>query len=138
MKYISTLLSNLRPVKMLASLLLTVVLVFASGCSAEAKTGANPETVQLDKNIKRTLPMSSKSADTKGIVQLDQIDKKSKEALDNPATSLKTIEERSQGALNEVQGGAADRDKMYRSNERNPKLPVVKQAEKTLNKIKDS
>jgi hypothetical protein len=138
MKYISTLLSNLRPVKMLASLLLTVVLVFASGCSAEAKTGANPETVQLDKNIKRTLPMSSKSADTKGIVQLDQIDEKSKEALDNPATSLKTIEERSQGALNEVQGGAADRDKMYRSNERNPKLPIVKQAEKTLNKIKDS
>lgn len=138
MKYISTLLSNLRPVKMLASLLLTVVLVFASGCSAEAKTGANPETVQLDKNIKRTLPMSSKSADTKGIVQLDKIEEKSKEALANPATSLKTIEERSQGALNEVQGDAADRDKMYRSNERNPKLPVVKQAEKTLNKIKDS
>ena len=138
MKYISTLLSNLRPVKMLASLLLTVVLVFASGCSGEAKTGANPETVQLDKNIKRTLPMSSKSADTKGIVQLDEIEEKSKEALANPATSLKTIEERSQGALNEVQGDAADRDKMYRSNERNPKLPVVKQAEKTLNKIKDS
>jgi hypothetical protein len=138
MKYISTLLSNLRPIKMLASLLLTVVLVFASGCSAETKTGANPQTVQLDKNIKRTLPISSKSPDTKGIVQLDKIEAKSKEALDNPATSLKTIEERSQGALNEVQGGAADRDKMYRSNERNPKLPVVKQAEKTLNKIKDS
>jgi hypothetical protein len=138
MKYISTLLSNLRPVKMLASLLLTVVLVFASGCSAETKTGTNPTTVQLDKNIKGTLPMSSKSADTKGIVQLDKIEAKSKEALDNPATSLKTIEERSQGALNEVQGGAADRDKMYRTNERNPKLPVVKQAEKTLNKIKDS
>ena len=137
MKYISTLLSTLRPVKMLASLLLTVVLVFASGCSAEAKTGANP-TVQLDKNIKSTLPMSSKSADTKGIVQLDKIEEKSKEALANPATSLKTIEERSQGALNEVQGGAADRDKMYRSNERNPKLPVVKQAEKTLDKIKAS
>ncbi len=138
MKYISRLISNLRPVKMLASLLLTVVLVFASGCSAEAKTGTNPETVQLDKNIKRTLPMSSKSADTKGIVQLDKIEAKSKEALDNPATSLKTIEERSKGALNEVQGGAADRDKMYRSNERNPKLPVVKQAEKVLDKIKDS
>ena len=138
MKHISALLSNLRPVKMLASLLLTVVLVFASGCSAEAKTGANPETVQLDKNIKRTLPMSSKSADTKGIVQLDKIEEKSKEALANPATSLKTIEERSQGALNEVQGDAADRDKMYRSNERNPKLPVVKQAEKTLDKIKAS
>jgi hypothetical protein len=138
MKYISTLLSNLRPVKMLASLLLTVVLVFASGCSAETKTGTSPTTVQLDKNIKGTLPMSSKSAATKGIVQLDKIEAKSKEALDNPATSLKTIEERSQGALNEVQGGAADRDKMYRTNERNPKLPVVKQAEKTLNKIKDS
>ena len=138
MKHISALLSNLRPVKMLASLLLTVVLMFASGCSSEAKTGANPETVQLDKNIKRTLPMSSKSADTKGIVQLDKIEEKSKEALANPATSLKTIEERSQGALNEVQGGAADRDKMYRSNERNPKLPVVKQAEKTLDKIKAS
>ena len=82
--------------------------------------------------------MSSKSADTKGIVQLDKIEEKSKEALANPATSLKTIEERSQGALNEVQGGAADRDKMYRSNERNPKLPVVKQAEKTLDKIKAS
>ena len=137
MKHISRLLSNLRPVKMLASLLLTVVLVFASGCSSEAKTGANP-TVQLDKNIKSTLPMSSKSADTKGIVQLDKIEEKSKEALANPATSLKTIEERSQGSLNEVQGDAADRDKMYRSNERNPKLPVVKQAEKTLDKIKAS
>lgn len=137
MKYISTLLSNLRPVKMLASILLTVVLVFASGCTSEAKTGATG-TVQLDKKIDSSLPNASKSATTKGIVQLDKIDEKSKEALDNPATSLKTIEERSQGALNEVQGDAADRDKMYRSNERNPKLPVVKQAEKTLNKIKAS
>ena len=89
MKYISTLLSNLRPVKMLASILLTVVLVFASGCTSEAKNAATG-TVQLDRKIDSSLPNSSKSATTKGIVQLDKIDEKSKEALDNPATSLKS------------------------------------------------
>lgn len=114
MKYISALLSHLRPVQMLLSALLCAVLFFASSFPA----------------------LAGKSAPTKGTVQLDKIEQKTQEAIDSPATSLKTIEERSKGSLNEVQGGAADRDKMIRSND--TELPVVKQAEKALDKMKKS
>jgi hypothetical protein len=113
MKYISALLSHLRPVQMLLSALLCAVLFFASSFPA----------------------IAGKSASTKGTVQLDKIEQKTQEAIDSPATSLKTIEERSKGSLNEVQG-TADRDKMIRSND--TELPVVKQAEKALDKMKKS
>lgn len=115
MKYISALLSHLRPVQMLLSALLCAVLFFASSFPA----------------------LAGKSALTKGTVQLDKIEQKTQEAIDSPATSLKTIEERSKGkgSLNEVQG-TADRDKMIRSND--TELPVVKQAEKALDKMKKS
>jgi ABC-type uncharacterized transport system auxiliary subunit len=102
MKYLSTLLSRFRPVQMFASILLSAVLVFASGCTADTKNTPTARTVQID-NTKGV----AKSAATKGTVQLDKIEQKSQEALDAPATSLKTIEERSQGALNEVQGSAS-------------------------------
>jgi hypothetical protein len=114
MKYIATSLSNIRPMQMLMSILLSAVLIFASGFPA----------------------LAAKSATTKGVEQLNKIDEKSKEALENPATSIESIEERSQGALNEVQPDAADRNKMYRSND--TKLPVVKQAERTIEKLKNS
>jgi ABC-type uncharacterized transport system auxiliary subunit len=112
MKYISTLLSNIRPVRMFMSILLTAVMVFASGCTgASAK---DTKTVQIE-NIKRGYPPIAKSDPKKGTVQLDKIEQNTERAIDEPATSLKTIEERSNGALNEVQG-AADRNKMNRSN----------------------
>jgi hypothetical protein len=110
MKYLTTLLSNIRPIQFVISIALSAVLAFVSSFPALA---AN-----------------------KGIDQLPQIEEQSKEALDNPANSLKEIEERSQGALNEVQPKAADRDKMYRSNE--TKLPAVKQVEKAIDKMKHS
>lgn len=105
MKYISALLSHLRPMQMLLSTLLCAVLFFTSGCSA----------------------LAAKSDSTQGTVQLDQIEQKTQEAIDSPAMSLKDIQERSKGGFNEVQGDA-DRDKMSRSND--PKLPVIKQDEK--------
>jgi hypothetical protein len=114
MKYLNALLTNIRPARLLLSVVLSAILVFASGFPA----------------------LAGKSDPTKGVDQLPQIENESLKALDNPAMDLKSIEERSQGALNEVQPGAADRDKMYRSND--TKLPVVKQAEKTIDKLKNS
>jgi hypothetical protein len=113
MKYISALLSYLRPTQLLLPILLSAVLAFTSGCNAKTnETVAQP-----------------------GMIQLDQIEKKAEQAIDSPAMSRKTIEERSKGALNEVQGDAADQNKMNRSNDR--KLPVVKQTEKALNRMKN-
>jgi hypothetical protein len=113
MNYISTWLSHLRPMQMLMSILLSAILVFGSGCTAP----------------------DSKSAMDKGTVQLDKIERNTERAIESPATSLKTIEERSKGALNEVQG-SADRNKMNRSNDTMP--PVVKRAEKAIDNMKKS
>jgi hypothetical protein len=112
MKYISVLLSHLNPIQMLLSIALSAVLVFTSGFPV----------------------LAASSPVTKGTVQLDKIEQKTEQALDDPATTLETIEERSQGALNEVQG-SADRNKMSRSNDK--ELPVVKQAKKAMNKMKN-
>jgi hypothetical protein len=114
MKYIYELLGNIRPVQMLMSVVLSAVLVFASGFPA----------------------LAGQSAPTKGVDQLPQIEEQSKEALENPAMSSEAIEQRSQGALNEVQPNSADRDKMYTSTE--TKLPAVKQVEKAIDKLKKS
>jgi hypothetical protein len=135
MKYISALLSHLRITQLLLPILLSAVLAFTTSCNAKTnETVTQPGMVQLN-NAQRGLLPGAKSANGKGTVQLDQIEKKAEEAINSPARSLKTIEERSKGALNEVQGNAADQDKMNRSNDR--KLPVVKQTEKALNKMKN-
>jgi hypothetical protein len=111
MKYISTLLSNIRPVRMFLSILLTAVMVFASGCTgASAKNAPTAKTVQIE-NIKRGYPPVAKSDSTDGTVQLDKIEQNTEKSLNAPAKSLKTVEQRSKGALNEVQG-TADRNKM--------------------------
>ena len=112
MKYILATLTNLRLVRTLLAVLLAAVLVFTSGFPALAAT----------------------SSVNKGVEQLNQIDEKSKEALENPATTPEEIAARSQGALNEIQGDAADRNKMYRSDDPTP--PVVKQVEKAIDKLK--
>jgi hypothetical protein len=109
MKYISTILSHLRPMQMFMSVLLVTVMFFASGCNGESAK-AKAKEVQIE-NIKRGYPPVAKSDTTKGTVQLDKIEQNTEKALDKPAASLKTIEERSKGALNEVQGNA-DRNKM--------------------------
>jgi hypothetical protein len=111
MKYLSTLLSHLRPMQMLLSILLLATLFFSSGFPA----------------------LAGKSSPTKGTVQLDKIEQKTQKAVDSPPMSLQTIQERSEGGLNEVQGHA-DRNKMIRSND--TELPMVKQAEKALQKAK--
>jgi hypothetical protein len=114
MKYISSLIASIRPVRTILAVFFAAVLAFGSGSSA----------------------LASQSATTKGVEQLNQIEEQSKEALEKPANSLKEIEERSQGALNEVQPNAADRDKMHRTSD--TKLPVVKQVEKAIDKLKNS
>lgn len=111
MNLISTLRSHLRPMRMVLSALLAAVLFLTSGFPA----------------------LAAKSALTKGTVQLDKIEQKTQEAIDKPAQSLKTITERAQEGLNEVQGNA-DYGKMKNSNDST--LPVVKQAEKAMQKIK--
>ena len=114
MKYISTMLSHLRPMQMCMSILLIAVMFFASGCNAESAKNATAKAVQTE-NTKRGYPPVAKSDSTKGTVQLDKIEQNTEKAIDKPATSLKTIEERSKGALNEVQGNA-DRNKMSNPN----------------------
>lgn len=113
MKYISALLSHLRSLQILLSILLSAVLFFASGSPA----------------------LAGKSAPTKGTVQLDKIEQKTQESIDSPPMSLEEVEKRSKGGLNEIQGNA-DQDKMIHSD--NPTLPVVKQIEKAIEKIKHS
>jgi ABC-type uncharacterized transport system auxiliary subunit len=125
MKYISALLSYLSPVKVLLSVLLSAVLLFSSGCSDSAP----PKNTN---SMMNSTP--GKSSPTKGTVQLNEIEKKAEKAIDSPANSLDTIVERSKGSLNEVQSGAADSKKMITSND--TKLPVVKQAEKAIEKMK--
>jgi hypothetical protein len=116
MKYLASLLSNVRPVRMLLSIFFAAVLIFSSSFPAfAAKSDVN----------------------SKGIDNLPQIEDKSLETLDKPPLTLEEVTERSQGALNEVQPNAADSDKMYSNTERSPKLPVVKQAEKALDKLKN-
>jgi hypothetical protein len=135
MKYISALLYYFRPMQLLMPILLSAVLFIASGCTSDT-TQRDPvkEIVKME-NTKNVSQSAIKNTSTKGTVQLDEIEKKAEESIDSPATSLETIEERSKGALNEVQGDAADRNKMNRSNDQ--KLPVVKQTEKVLNKMKN-
>ncbi len=130
MKYISSLLSNLHPARILLSVLLSAVLLFSSGCSDNTPT---KDSAQIQ-NIKQSLPFSGKSPVTKGTVQLNEIEKKAEKAIDSPANSLETIVERSKGSLNEVQSGAADSNKMITSSD--TKLPVVKQAEKAIANMK--
>jgi hypothetical protein len=80
--------------------------------------------------LANSLPVIAGSSDpTQGTVQLDKIQEKTQEAIDAPATDLKTIEQRSKGGLNEVQG-AADYDKM--ANPDDTESPV----EKVLDKVK--
>lgn len=112
MKYISTILSHVRPIQILMSVVLSAVLIFTSSFPA----------------------LAASSPLEKGTVQLDKIVQKTEQELNDPATTLEKIQERSQGGLNEVQG-SADVNKMNRSND--DKLPIVKQAEQALNKIKN-
>ncbi len=84
--------------------------------------------------LANSLPVIAGSSDpTQGTVQLDQIQEKTQTAIDSPATDLKTIEERSKGGLNEVQG-SADYEKMIDSED--TELPVVEKVEKALGKAK--
>jgi hypothetical protein len=111
MKYASPLRFTQRLAQMLLSALLVTVMFLAN-----------------------SLPVIAGNSDpTEGTVQLDKIQEKTQTAIDSPATDLKTIEERSKGGLNEVQG-SADYEKM--NNPDDTELPVVEKAEKALGKIK--
>jgi hypothetical protein len=109
MKYISPLSFGQQLAQMLLSALLVTVIFLAN-----------------------SLPVIAGSSDpTQGTVRLDEIQAKTQTAIDSPATDLKTIEERSKGGLNEVQG-TADYGKM--ANPDDTGLPV----EKVLGKIKSN
>jgi hypothetical protein len=110
MKYLSTLLLNLRPMQILMAILLSVTLFF---------TGANSI-------------LAARSHPTEGTVQLDKIEQKTQKAIDSPATSLESIQKRSEGGFNEIQG-TADRGKMIRSDE--SPLPAIEDAQKALDKM---
>jgi hypothetical protein len=111
MKHASPLQPHQRLVQMLLSTLLVTMIFLANA-----------------------LPVIAGSSDpTQGTVQLDKIQEKTQAAIDSPATDLKTIEERSKGGLNEVQG-SADYEKMIDSED--TELPVVEKVEKALGKAK--
>ena len=79
------------------------------------------------------LPAIAANSDpTEGTVQLDKIFENTEKAIESPATDIKTIEERSKGGLNEVQG-TADYGKMVDSG--NPESPVARKVEKALDKV---
>ena len=111
MKYFSIVFSHLRPVRVLLSIVFSILLIFSSSFPALAA---------------KSSPL------TKGTVQLDKIEQKTQEAIDSPTTSLKEIEKKGEGGINEIQG-SADRDKMIRS--KGTELPIVKQTEKALDKM---
>jgi hypothetical protein len=111
MKYLSIMFSQLRPIRVLLSIVFSILLIFSSSVPALAA---------------KSSPL------TKGTVQLDKIEQKTQEAIDSPTTSLKEIEKKGDGGINEIQG-RADSNKMIRSKGR--ELPVVKQTEKALDKI---
>ena len=111
MKYLSIMFSHLRPIHVLFSIVLSIILIFSnSGLALAAKS----------------------SSLTKGTVQLDKIEQKTQEAIDSTTTSLKKIEKNGEGGINEIQG-SADHEKMIRS--KSTELPIVKQTEKSLKGI---
>jgi hypothetical protein len=109
MKYLSDLVSYLRPVRLLFATILFVAIILTTAFPAVA----------------------AKSMPNEGTVQLDEITRKSEATADTPAMEMNPIEKPPEGGLNEVQG-TADRDKMFSSRE--TKLPVVKQMEKAMKK----
>jgi hypothetical protein len=111
MKYLAILFSHLRPVRVLLSIFFSIILIFSNSVPALAA---------------KTAPL------TKGTVQLDKIEQKTQDSLGSSPTSLEEIQKNSEGGLNEIQG-SADREKMIRS--KDTELPIVKQAEKVLDKM---
>ena len=114
MKIITKIVSAIRPVQFLFTVLICTILFVANVVPAQAGM------------------MSSKSKPTDGTTQLNKIDDKAQKTIDKPAMDLVEIEKRSQNGLNEVQG-SADKDKMYRSNSSEP--AIGKKIEKALDKI---
>lgn len=109
MKFLSDLISSLRPVRVLLSTLLFVAIALTTAFPAFA----------------------AKSMPNEGTVQLDEITQKSEATADTPAMEMNPPEKPPEGGPNEVQG-TADRDKMF--SDRETKLPVVKQIEKAMKK----
>jgi hypothetical protein len=111
MKKLTKLFSQLHPLRVLLSIFFSIILIFSNSIPALAA---------------KTSPL------TKGTVQLDKIEQKTQEAIDSPTTSLKEIEKKGDGGINEIQG-RADSNKMIRS--KGTELPIAKQTEKALDKM---
>ena len=109
MRHFFAFLFRLLPLRMLLSTLLFITLFFTSALPA----------------------MAAKSSPDKGVVQLDEITKKTEEATKLPPESINPIDEAAEAGPNEIQG-TADRDKMIRSND--TELPMIKEIKKALDK----
>jgi len=95
MKLIQTIRSKMHPVRFLFAILIGAILLFSNAIPAMAKT-------------------APKSDPTEGLVQLDNILEKSKEATTSDPMSLEEAEQGTKnGGLNEIQG-TSDRGKMKR------------------------
>jgi hypothetical protein len=116
MKFIAKIVAAIRPIRFLFAALVCTTLFWTSVAPAQAANLFN----------------NSKSKPTDGVEQLQKIDDKAQQEIDNPAMSLEEIEKRAQGGLNEVQG-AADKDKMHTSNSSEP--AIGKKIEKALDKV---
>jgi hypothetical protein len=79
--------------------------------------------------------LAAKMSDpTQGTAQMPETMKAAEDVANKPVPmTIKEIEERNKGGLNEVQG-SADADKMYGGNSLQNIPPVVKEAEKAMSK----
>ena len=111
MKFITNIISAIRPVRFLFTALICTILFFASVTPAQAGYMPKP---------------------SEGTTQLNKIDDKAQQEIDNPAMNLEEIEKRAQNGLNEVQG-SADKGKMYTSKSSEP--VIGKKIEKALDKV---
>jgi hypothetical protein len=113
MKLITNLISTVRPVRFLLTAFTCTILFFST---------VNPAFASYT-------PMSKP---TDGTTQLNKIDDKAQQEIDNPAMDIKEIEKRAKNGLNEVQG-AADKGKMYTSTSSKP--TIAQKIEKALDKV---
>jgi len=114
MKSIQVLLSSVLSVVLSVRFWLSIVLGAILLCA-----NAMPATAKVIES-KYNQGVINKNPD-EGVVQLDGILKKSEDALNNPADSLKEVVKRSSKGFNEIQG-SVDEDKMVRPTDSEPEI----------------
>ncbi|MBW4515776.1 MAG: hypothetical protein KME11_11170 [Timaviella obliquedivisa GSE-PSE-MK23-08B] len=109
----------LRLTQVLAIIFTCTLLVFSNGLPVSAAPGNSTQM---------------KSNPTKGSERLDDVQKKSEEALRNPPLDMESVQDESNKGLNEVQGSADIQDMSRPSNSQNA-TSIEEKAEQILEKV---